>query len=88
MLRHDARRKDQIIANARLLLGGSPNRRRGFGAESEQQTLRQGRPLIRLFLDGQPGGMDSYYRIISDRFVGLSIIGSEKEFAKSRPRGT
>jgi hypothetical protein len=38
---------------------------------------------VRAVLDGQPGGMDSYYRIISDRFLGLSIIGSEKEFAKS-----
>ena len=34
-------------------------------------------------LDGQPGGMDSYYRIISDRLVDLSIIGSEKDVAKS-----
>ena len=38
---------------------------------------------VRALLDGQPGGMDSYYRVISDRLVGLSIIGSEKEIGKS-----
>jgi hypothetical protein len=38
---------------------------------------------VRAILDRQPGGMDSYYRIISDRLVNLSIIASEKEITKS-----
>ena len=40
---------------------------------------------VRAVLDGEPGGMDSYSRIVSDRFVQLSMIGSEKEIAKSAP---
>ena len=40
---------------------------------------------LRAVLDGEPGGMDSYLRIISDRLVQLSIIGSEKEIARSVP---
>ena len=40
---------------------------------------------VRAVMDGQPGGMDSYFRVISDRLVQLSIIGSEKEIAKSAP---
>jgi hypothetical protein len=38
---------------------------------------------VRAVMDGQPGGMDSYSRLISDRLVNLSTIGSEKDFAKS-----
>src|SRR5712691_1212452 len=38
---------------------------------------------VRANLDGQPGGMDSYFRIISDRLVSLSIIASEKDVLKS-----
>ena len=38
---------------------------------------------VRAILDREPGGMDSYFRIISDRLVNLSIIGSEKDIAKS-----
>jgi hypothetical protein len=38
---------------------------------------------LRANLDGQPGGMDSYFRIISDRLVNLSIIASEKDMKKS-----
>jgi hypothetical protein len=38
---------------------------------------------VRAVMDGQPGGMDSYSRIVSDRLVNLSTIGSEKDFAKS-----
>jgi len=34
---------------------------------------------------GESGGMDSYYRIISDRLVNLSIIGSDKDIANSAP---
>jgi hypothetical protein len=38
---------------------------------------------VRAVLDGAPGGMDSYFRIISDRLVNLSIIASEKDVSKS-----
>lgn len=38
---------------------------------------------IRAMLGGDPGGMDAYYRIVSDRFVQLSQIGSEHDFARS-----
>lgn len=38
---------------------------------------------LRAVLDGQPGGMDSYYRIIQDRLVDLSIIASEKDISNS-----
>jgi hypothetical protein len=34
-------------------------------------------------MDGEPGGMDSYFNISEDRLVQISIIGSEKEIAKS-----
>jgi hypothetical protein len=40
---------------------------------------------VRAVMDGQPGGMDSYFNIVSDRLVQMSIIGSEKEIAKSAP---
>jgi len=34
---------------------------------------------------GESGGMDAYYRIVSDRLVSLSIVGSDKEIAASAP---
>jgi hypothetical protein len=40
---------------------------------------------VRAVMDGEPGGMDAYFRIVSDRFVQMSIIGSEKEIASSAP---
>lgn len=40
---------------------------------------------VRAVMDREPGGMDSYFRIMSDRLVQLSIIGSEKEMTKSAP---
>jgi hypothetical protein len=40
---------------------------------------------VRAVMDGQPGGMDSYFNIVSDRLVQMSIIGSEREIAKSAP---
>ena len=46
------------------------------GADAEGTRLRA-------VLDGAPGGMDSYFRIISDRLVNLSIIASEKDVARS-----
>ena len=38
---------------------------------------------VRAVMDGEPGGMDSYFNIVEDRLVQMSIIGSEKEIAKS-----
>ena len=38
---------------------------------------------VRAVMDGEAGGMDSYFNITSDRLVQMSIIGSEKEIAKS-----
>ena len=40
---------------------------------------------VRAVMDNEPGGMDSYFNIIEDRLVQMSIIGSEKEIAKSAP---
>jgi hypothetical protein len=40
---------------------------------------------IRAVMDREPGGMDSYFRIVSDRLVQMSIIGSEREINKSAP---
>ena len=40
---------------------------------------------VRAVLDGAPGGMDSYYRIISDRLAQMSILGSEKDITKTAP---
>ena len=37
---------------------------------------------IRAVLDGEPGGMDSYYRFLSERLVNLSIFASEKDIVK------
>ena len=38
---------------------------------------------IRALLDREPGGMDSFYRVLSDRFVQLSEIGSQTDMSKS-----
>ena len=40
---------------------------------------------IRAVLDGAPGGMDSYFRMISDRLVNLSIFTSDKDLVKIGP---
>src|SRR5258708_15571128 len=40
---------------------------------------------IRAVLDGAPGGMDSYFRMISDRLVNLSIFTSDKDLVKIAP---
>jgi hypothetical protein len=40
---------------------------------------------IRAVLDGSPGGMDSYFRVISDRLVNLSIFTSDKDLVKVAP---
>jgi hypothetical protein len=60
--------------------GLKPNR-------SEVNTEIAGGPAagvsVRAILDRQPGGMDSYYRVLSDRFINLSEIGSETDMKKS-----
>jgi len=38
---------------------------------------------IRAILDREPGGLDSYYRVLSERFVHLSQIGSEADMNRS-----
>jgi hypothetical protein len=38
---------------------------------------------VRAVLGGEPGGLDSYYRVVSDRLVNLSVIGSEKDITKA-----
>jgi hypothetical protein len=40
---------------------------------------------LRVVMDRQPGGLSSYYRIMSDRLVHLSVLGSEKEIASDAP---
>jgi len=40
---------------------------------------------IRAIMDGQPGGMDSYFNMVSDRLIQTSIIGSEREITQSAP---
>jgi hypothetical protein len=40
---------------------------------------------VRAVLDGEPGGMDSYVRMVSDRLVNLSIFASDKELVKAAP---
>jgi hypothetical protein len=37
---------------------------------------------IRAVLDGEPGGMDSYFRFLSERLVNLSIFASDKDIVK------
>jgi hypothetical protein len=70
-----------------------------FAANFEQGGLRPKRSTVttqiagadaeglrlRAVMDGQSGGMDSYHRIISDRMVQLSILGSEKDIATVAP---
>ena len=70
-----------------------------FATQFEQQGLKPLRSPIttqlgggdaegvrlRVIMDRQPGGLDSYYRVISDRFVHLSILGSERDIAKDAP---
>lgn len=40
---------------------------------------------VRGVMDGEAGGLDAYFRIVSDRFVQLSILGSEKDIARTTP---
>jgi len=40
---------------------------------------------LRVVMDRQAGGLDSYYRIMSDRLVHLSVLGSERDIATDAP---
>jgi hypothetical protein len=40
---------------------------------------------VRAVLDGEPGGLDSYYRVMSDRLVNLSIFASDKDLVRAAP---
>jgi len=70
-----------------------------FATQFEQQGMQPKRSTVttqiagadaegvrlRVVISTNPGGLDSYYRIFSDRLVHLSILGSEKEIAKDAP---
>ena len=58
--------------------------KRSTGATQISSAEAQG-DKVRAVMDGAPGGMDSYFNVIEDRLVQMSIIGSEKEIAKSAP---
>jgi len=71
----------------------------GFAKNFEQQGLMPKRSPVtttiaganadgtrlRVVMDRQPGGLDSYYLILSDRLVNLSILGSESDITKAAP---
>jgi hypothetical protein len=71
----------------------------GFAKQFEQQSMQPKRSAItttiaganadgtrlRVVMDRQPGGLDSYYLILSDRMVNLSILGSESDITKAAP---
>src|SRR5258705_4978701 len=71
----------------------------GFAKQFEQQSMQPKRSAItttiaganadgtrlRVVMDRQPGGLDSYYLILSDRLVNLSILGSESDITKAAP---
>lgn len=40
---------------------------------------------VRAILDREPGGMDSYIKVVSDRLINLSIIASEKDITRTAP---
>ena len=70
-----------------------------FATQFEQQGMQPKRSAVttqlgggdaegirlRVVMDRQPGGLDSYYRIVSDRLVHLSVLGSERDIAKDAP---
>jgi len=71
----------------------------GFAKQFEQQGMQPKRSAVtttiaganadgtrlRVVMDRQPGGLDSYYLILSDRLVNLSILGSERDITKVAP---
>ena len=70
-----------------------------FATQFEQQGMQPKRSAVttqlgggdaegvrlRVVMDRQPGGLDSYYRIVSDRLVHLSVLGSERDIARDAP---
>ncbi len=40
---------------------------------------------LRVVMDRQSGGLDSYYLMLSDRLVNLSILGSDSDITKAAP---
>lgn len=77
--------QDQYVDNfANQVEQAGMNPKRSVASTQISGAEAQG-ARIRAVMDGQPGGMDSYFNIASDRLVQLSIIGSEKEITKSAP---
>jgi hypothetical protein len=77
--------QDQYVDNfASQLQQAQMSPKRSTGATQISGADAEG-AKVRAVMDGQPGGMDSYFNIIEDRLVQMSIIGSEKEIAKSAP---
>src|SRR5262249_16142549 len=77
--------QDQYVDNfAKQVEGAGMNPKRSVMTTQISGADAQG-ARIRAVMDGQPGGMDSYFNIVSDRLVQMSIIGSEREIAKSAP---
>ena len=75
--------QDQYVDSfATQLQQAGLNPKRSTAATQISGTDAQG-ARVRAVMDGEPGGMDSYFNITSDRLVQMSIIGSEKEIAKS-----
>jgi len=77
--------QDQYVDNfANQVEGAGMNPKRSVITTQISGADAQG-ARVRAVMDGQPGGMDSYFNIVSDRLVQMSIIGSEREIAKSAP---
>jgi len=77
--------QDQYVDSfAAQLQQAQMNPKRSNGATQISGADAQG-DKVRAVMDGEPGGMDSYFNVIEDRLVQMSIIGSEKEIAKSAP---
>jgi hypothetical protein len=77
--------QDQYVDTfASQLQQAQMNPQRSTGATQISGADAEG-AKVRAVMDSQPGGMDSYFNIVEDRLVQMSIIGSEKEIAKSAP---
>jgi hypothetical protein len=75
--------QDQYVDTfASQLQQAQMNPKRSTGATQISGAAAEG-AKVRAVMDGEPGGMDSYFNISEDRLVQISIIGSEKEIAKS-----
>jgi hypothetical protein len=77
--------QDQYVDNfASQLQQAQLSPKRSTGTTQISGADAQG-DKVRAVMDRQPGGMDSYFNIVEDRLVQMSIIGSETEIAKSAP---